>query len=80
MPTVNDYIKELEKQRDKLVTILNEKNIDAAVDEKYNSLISKVSQLTTGSFKAIFNMILVLDKTNGIIIGDATIIDNLEEG
>lgn len=48
MATIQCYLKELDKQRDKLANILTSKGIEADESETYNSLVEKVEQIGTG--------------------------------
>ena len=48
MSTIMDYVNELEKQRDRLVDILKAKGISASKDQTFNSLVSKVNDISGG--------------------------------
>lgn len=48
MNTIIDYVNELEYQRDLLADILSEKGVTASRSEKFNTLISKVREVSGG--------------------------------
>lgn len=52
MAGIQCYLKELDRQRDKLANILTAKGIESDESEKYNSLVEKVAQIETGGSKA----------------------------
>ena len=45
---VMDYVNELKNQRDKLADILTEKGVEASHEEKFNTLIPKVREVSGG--------------------------------
>lgn len=55
MSSIMDYVNELKKQRDMLVDILSEKGVSASKDETFNSLISKINDVS-GSSNQTFDM------------------------
>lgn len=64
MASVECYLKELDRQRDKLANTLVLKGVDADESETYNSLVEKVMSIETGG------------SIEGFAIGDsATILD-----
>lgn len=48
MPTIEEQLKELVKQKNALVDNLNNKGVSATTDEKLNTLVPKVLDITTG--------------------------------
>lgn len=46
---VMNYVNEVKHQRDLLVQILNAKGVTAAADEKFNTLIQKINNISSDS-------------------------------
>lgn len=45
MPTTTDYLNELITQKTALAQAISNKGVDASTDEKFNTLVPKVSQI-----------------------------------
>lgn len=52
-PTVEDYLRELDKWRDRLANFLTEKGIESSENEKFNSLVPKVLSISGESGGAV---------------------------
>ena len=57
MPTVEEYLNELDKQRDNLAENLTTMGVEASVNEKYNTLVPKVLSIRSfGKSASIFSV------------------------
>ena len=53
MSTIIEYVNELERQKNILVDILTEKGLQATRDEKFNTLIPKVRDISGGGCERV---------------------------
>lgn len=68
MASVQCYLNELDKWRDRLADILTSKGIESSQSEKLNTLVPKVEELSTGGIP-VGNATLILDN---VLIGVLT--------
>ena len=49
MPTVEDYLRELDRWRDRLANFLTARGVESAESEKFNDLVPKVLEIASGN-------------------------------
>ena len=69
MASVECYLRELDRQRDKLANILTEKGIESDESETYNSLVEKVNSIESSGKSPVGDATTILDGVNIATVG-----------